>query len=180
VSVVTEYFVASEQDVALTFAGWQRETHSLPPPGPAAAGEASSAPDLSRFARAILRGISPTELVALRAAALPAEVSEPERERPREMPLTPPVPGRAQWVRRLDRDLVARLAALTPAETDEVGERWAAAELTRIDTIEDDAVRFSRRAHHRVRFWQDVLSELVTLATFAEEKREGLYLYMRM
>lgn len=180
-SVVTEYFVAAETDVAVTFSGWRWGTGSLPPPGSESSLAPVASPDLSRFARAILRGISPTELITLRTAVGRADDAEQQQEILRPMILAPPVPGRTQWVHQVPADLVDGLAALKGEEAiDAVGARWAAAELTRIETLGDENVRLARRAHHRVRFWQDMLSEMVTLASLATEKGEGLYLFMHL
>jgi hypothetical protein len=180
-SVVTEYFVAGEKDIETAFAGWRWGTNSVLPPVSEAEVAPVASPDLSRFARVLLRGISPTELVTLRAAVGGAEDLAQHQETLRPMILAPPVPGRTQWVHRLPAALVGSLAALTAeAAIDAVGERWAAAELARIDTLDDEHVRLSRRAHHRARFWQDMLSEMVTLATLAHDKGEGLYLFMHL
>jgi hypothetical protein len=177
-SVVTEYFVAKEAELATTFAGWRWSSASLPPPSTPPSPPPVATPDLSRFARVILRGVSPTELVTLQGAFGDGAAHEEEIRRP--LILAPPVPGRTQWVHRLPAELVARLAPLTEGEVDAVGERWANAELACIETIEDEGVRFSRRAHHRVRFWQDMLSEMVTLASLAHAQGDGLFLYMHL
>jgi hypothetical protein len=179
-SVVTEYFVAAEKDVAVTFAGWRWGTGSIPPPGAELEVPPVVSPDLSKFARAILRGISPTELITLRTAIGRADDPEHEQEILRPVILAPPVPGRTQWVHQVPADLVNGLARLTEPEVDTVGETWAAAEQARIETLADEHVRRARLAHHRVRFWQDMLAEMVTLASLAAEKGEGLYLFMHL
>jgi len=179
-SVVTEYFVAAESDLAVTFAGWRWGTGSLAPPGLEPPLTPVLLPDLSRFARVILRGISPSELITLRTALGLAAGDENVEAMLRPLILAPPVPNRTQWVHRLPTDLVSCLAALTVEESNPVGERWAALERKRIETLDDESVRLARLAHHRVRFWQDMLSEVGALATLAVDKAEGLYLYMHL
>jgi hypothetical protein len=179
-SVVTEYFVAAEHDVAVTFAGWRWGTGTIPPPGAELPVTPVVSPDLSRFARAILRGISPTELITLRKALGRAANIEHEQGILRPVILAPPVSGRTQWVHQVPAELVDALSKLSEQQVDSVGGLWAAEELLRIETLSDESVMLARRMHHRTRFWQDMLSEIVTLASLASEKGEGLYLFMHM
>lgn len=179
-SVVTEYFVAAEQDVAVTFAGWRWGTGSLPPPGADLPVTPVLAPDLTRFARAILRGISPTELITLRRALGRRADHQHDQGILRPMILAPPVPGRTQWVHQVPAELVNDIGPFTPSDIETVGALWAGEELARIDDLADESVQLARRMHHRTQFWQDMLGELVTLAAIAQEKGEGLYLFIHL
>jgi len=179
-SVVTEYFVASDDEVGATFAGWQWGNGSIPPPSATARTEQPvETPNLSRFARVTLPGVSPTELVTLREAVGDVDVEAGEHLL-RPLVLAPPVGKRTQWLHRLPDGFVHALSAMDVNELASVGTRWAELERARLTEIEDIAVRTSRLAHHRERFWQDMLSELAVLADFAVHRNRTIFLYIHL
>lgn len=179
-SVMTEYFVATDDEVGQAFAGWRWGTGSIPPPSATAAVAAPVAvPNLARFPRVTLPGVSPAELVTLREAVGDVDIEAGEQLL-RPLVLAPPIANRTQWLHRLPDAFVAALSAMETDELTEVGRQWARLERARIADIADDAVRASRLAHHRERFWQDMLAELAVLSDLAVHRRKSIFLYIRL
>ena len=170
----SEFFIATPAEVDRVLTGWVTARDSSED---LAAGERGPRPDLTGLPRASLRGISPAELVTLKPGVPGGEgVSDEAILRP--VRVAPS--GRSQWVHRVPERLVTALAKLDDAAQRAVGKRWAAAELERLETLEDEAVRVARIKHHRERFWMDTVAELTSLAATAESAGAGLYLYMTL
>lgn len=196
--LVTEFFLATTSEFDNAFITWARpletprESEEVDPasgavrvvrswaPRPSATElephKRGPRPDLAGLPRFHLRGISPAELLTLRAALVGDAAALADDEILRPARVAPP--GHNQWVHRLPDRLVEQLAAMDAGELVALGKAWGEAELRRLDSIEDDAVRAARVKHHRPEFWAETASELQTLAVTAQTTQAGLYLYM--
>lgn len=135
-------------------------------------------PDLGGLPRLHLRGVTPAELATLGRCVSSDDprVSEEEIRRPAR--IAPP--GQAQWVHRVPDYLVETLAGLEGERLEALAQAWSDAELARLQTLEDEAVRIAREKHHRPAFWLESLRELQVMASMAHGARAGLFLYLSL